>query len=711
MVLDANGQSAAYSPLTIAALPLPLPAAFTFWAAARLFLCLAGTWLWLCELGVSRRAAGFGAVAFAFSISMTAWLGFPQTAVLCQWPWILFAIERLREPDARRRAVALLTMLFFLQPLSGHLETVASFSAFTALWLAVRWAAGDRGWAAPAARAIAERRLLAIGLSAFSLLPQALAIRSSNRLALVEKPFWTPILSASPHRVPWASGPLLTLFPRLLGDKITSRMIPGGPATYPEMALGYFGILGAAAAIFFVRPGRRRRPAEIAFLAPIVFSLGAATGLWPIVEIASHLPGLGHMFPIRFLSWIALAGAAMAAFEADRLAQDLSERRDASVWTFALLAAGILAAALTYRHYRPIYAAAGSLAAERHAFLLAAGMLAAAGIVLAASLRGGRFARMGIPLWTLLAGAELFRQGMRLNPMSEPAAIYPETPLVRFLRTRPGPFRVAGIGAALFPDVGIFAGAEDVRTHDPVERRDYVEFLDATMGYDPAPYFKQIADPNAAALDFLNVRYLVAVPQTRPPSEKWTPVYEGPDGAVFENRNVLPRVRAPERIRVVRRKREGVLLEPAGRAYGQPYRALFEGLDWRREAVVLDDGDSGFRPASGDAGAAVEIRDEEETSNRAAFTARVARGTGNAIVVTSYVSDGGWRVHDETGARIATGRANGPFLALSVPPGEHRLTLDYATPGFRLGFGISLATALGAAAVAAARRARRPVRA
>ena len=708
MALAANGTSSAYFPLTLAALLLPLPAAFTFWAAARLFLCLAGTWLWLVELRVSRPSAYFGAVAFTFSISMTGWLGFPQTAVLCLWPWVLWAIERLRDAEAASRARALLTLLFVLMPLAGHLETVASFSAFTAIWLAGRWVGGDRQNARAIAFGTGAAALTALGLSAFSVLPQALAILDSNRLPIVLNPFWTPILSFRPHWPPWPAGMLAILFPRLFGDRVSAPMIAGGAASFPEMALGYFGIVGAAAAALFLRPGSKRSTAEWALLAAIALGLGAATGCWPIAEIASLPPGLRHMFPVRFLSWVALAGSALAAFELDRLAADLGRRRWAGIQAGIVMAAGILAAPLTYAHFRSLYAAAGALDAERHAYLLAGGTLAAALSVLV--LTGGRakrFAALGIPLWTLIAGAELFRQGARLNRMGDPALLYPATPLVRFLASRSGTFRVAGEGAAMFPDVGIFAGVEDIRTHDPVERHDYVEFLDATCGYTPDAYFKALGDVNARALDFLNVQYLVTLPGRAAPSEKWKSVYAGPDGSVFENSHALERVRAPERVRVVRRIASGFLQEPADRAYGRTYRKLFAGLDWKQEAVVLDDGRGDFHPVSSEAGRSAEVTDYVETTNAASFRARVSEGPGEAVLVTSLVQDGGWRAHDERGT-VPTGRANGPFLALTLPAGDHRVRLAYAPPGLRVGAWISLVSAglvLAMASSAAVRRA------
>ena len=650
MALDANGQSAAYSPLTIAGLLLPLPAAFTLWAAAKLLFALGGTWVWLRELGARPASAYFGGVAFAFSLAMTAWLLFPQAAVLALGPWILFAIERRRDPDVRTRAFALLAAFFFLLPLSGHLETAALVCAFAALWLAARRAFGEREATRGLPLAIGGAAALALGLSAFSLLPQILAILASNRFALTEATFWKPNLSLSPHGLvsPWT--PAALLFPRILGDGIASPLLPVGFVSFPEMAQGHFGILGAVFALLILRPGSPRPPAEKALLVPLIAGLGVASGAWPFAEIEAYVPGLNRILPARFLVWVAISGAALAAFELDRLTRDLATRWRAILWAPAVAGAAALVGIFCAARSHGLFAARGGLESQQRAYLLSALALAAAtAVVLLLGRRPERFATAGAALLVLVLGGELFRQGMRLVPFSDPKDLYPVTPLAAFLRERPGPHRIAGEGLAFFPNVGIFAAQEDVRTHDPVERREYVSWLNVVCGYDPAAYYKSIRDLNASALDALGVRYLVTGPDAASPGEKWTRVYAGRDGAIFENARARP-------------------------------------------LVFADDGS----PA--------EVSDHAETFNSVSFRVRAPRP---AVLVASLVDDGGWRAKDETGRKVALGRASGPFLKILAPEGDHRIRLDYASPGFRTGALVSLVTA-AAASVLLTVRSRRP---
>src|SRR5215471_2770776 len=49
--LAANSQSCAFSPWTLLLFPLPLLAAFTAMGSAKLVVAMAGTWLWMRELG------------------------------------------------------------------------------------------------------------------------------------------------------------------------------------------------------------------------------------------------------------------------------------------------------------------------------------------------------------------------------------------------------------------------------------------------------------------------------------------------------------------------------------------------------------------------------------------------------------------------------------------------------------------------------------
>lgn len=688
--LAANGQSAAFSPLTVLMYPLPLAHGYTLAGAVKLFLCLAGMWLWLRELGVSPPAALFGAVAFSFSLTMTAWILFPLTGVNALWPWALFGIEllRSREPGMASRATRALVVIFALLFLNGHPESAATGAAFVILWLFARLAFRDLPDAARVFPRAALASLVATGLCAFLLLPQIFSILASNRAAFW-KGLWTPILSWAPRAPGWPGALLPLFFPRTFGDRVGSPPIPGAGGAYPEMALGYIGIVGCAVALLILRPGSPRSRSEKALLVPLVFGFGIAAGIWPFPEILSLIPGLPLVLPLRFLSWVALAGAAIAAFELDRLIRDMPGRpRGAVLFPLALSGVLTLAAIAAHRHFRELHRAAGGLASQKEALAMA--LVGLALFSIAILFARGRAAFPLASVLTLLCGAELFQQGARLHSWGNPSDLYPPVPALEFLRSRAGTFRVLGEGAELYPNSNVFAELEEVRVYDPVERRDYVEFLDLTAGYPPDELFKNLRDLNAPVLDFLNVRYLISYSGRTPPAQKWRQVYAGGDASVFENSRVLERVFVPGSTRRIAADSPGFLPAANGmRAFREVWPELARRRDWAGPAnIAVSPAELALWPEGPQPGQ-VTISGYREELNSASFRARNPT-QAPVVLVASLVQDGGWSARDERGQPLPMTRANGPFLALSLPPGEHRVALSYTPPGMRVGGMVTL---------------------
>ena len=679
MALAANGQSGAFSPFTFLMLPLPLAHAFTLAVSVKLLLALLGVWLWLVEMELSRPAALLGAVSFAFSMTMTPWLLFALSGVFCLWPWALFAIERMRADRVSGRPWLLLALVFAGWILAGHPESAVLGACFVGLFVALRLLFRDASLDRRAVGMIAVAGVLAAGIAAFLWLPELLAIRASNRYVLAQAIRESLPVTLAPHAPAWRYGFLTSLFPRVLGDDFTSPKLAGAAASFPEMALGYFGIVAWALALQIWRPDGRRDRRELALLGVLVCGLAIGTGTWPVFDLFLSLPFVKLVLPLRSLSWVSLAGAAIAAFEVDRLRRRAEEGRRSLLLDLVptLLLAGILT--LAFAHFRAAHAASGGLAGEKEALLVSLLALAASGSVLL--IWRGHAGRPTMTLLLVAVGtAELFLQGTRLYRWGSPADVFPPTPLVKFLRSQEPPFRIVGEDAALFPNTNVFAGVESIQTHDAVERRDYVKFLDETCGYDPTPYFKHVRDLDAPVLDFLNVRFLVTANVGRAEDDRWKLVYSGPDGRVFENRRVLPRVFAPGQIRF-----EG----------GPPPSNSLAGMDWSRLAIVRGHPDvSGGRVVLAQ-NLPVEVTGYRESTNRVSFKAFSAGPVEHPILVTSLVDDGGWTASDEKGTRMTTVRANGVFLGLVVEPGPHEIRLDYRPPGLDLG----VLTSLGSIAV------------
>jgi len=697
MPLAGNAQSAAFSPFTLLTLIWPIPEAFLLAASLKLLLAMTGMWLWTRELSASRAASLLAAIAFALSMSFSQWILFPSTAVFCLWPWMLFLIERTRDATRRTRAVAALIVVLAGAALAGHPETLALGVLFAALFILMRWALRDMPDVGVVARSFLGAGLAAAGLTAFLLVPTAMAIRASNRMVLAELPHWSDVFSLAPHGARWR-GIATAFFPRSVGDLIHTPQLLGVTGAFPEMALGYFGLPAWAAALLFLRPGSPRSRASWALVALLVCGLGVAVALWPFAEIFGAIPAVRHVFPLRFYSWIALAGPTLAALEVDRYAKDRARDPRAAWASVAAPLALAAAAILWFLHLRPEWTSPDALGYQRRQVVIAVGLtVATAGLSLVAGPRREAYA---IGLAVLCAG-DLLNQ-WRSHYQSFPRdLLYPETPLVRHLRGLPRPFRTAAAGTALFPNTNVFVGVEDIRTHDAMERRDYVAFLDATAGFPPGDYFKRLGNPQSPSLDFLNVRAFVVQKGGAPPGGRWRRTYSGEDGDVYENAAVLPRAFVPERVRLVA---SGAVKEPltdANAAFGPAFAEIAANRDFRATAWVLSE-------RAGDApGGDAAITAYRETTNGVSFDADVAEGP-DAWVVLSIVQDGGWSAEHGRGLSLPVFRANGPFLALRLPPGKTSVHLRYSPPGFRAGVWISTSTLVVlTAAVVRRRRLRR----
>jgi hypothetical protein len=316
----------------------------------------------------------------------------------------------------------------------------------------------------------------------------------------------------------------------------------------------------------------------------------------------------------------------------------------------AVAAALAAFAIVTFLRFREAHSRTGSLAPQARA--LAVALLALA--VFSASTLLIRRVQWKWPLFrpglaaalAFVCAAELFYQGRRLYRYRQFEQTPADSPLLSALRRQPDPFRVLGDDYLLYPNTNVLARLEEVRTHDPVERREYVALLDAAAGYPPADYFKQVRDVNAPIFDFLNVRYFIGRPGTEPPGAKWRKLYAGPEGTLFENTKALPRVTA----------------DPAA-----------------------------------------EIDDYVERTNSISF--RVRAGGGPTRLRLSVLQDGGWKASSD-GVPIRTSRAHGPFLALEVPKGDHTIRLRYLSPGFAPGSAVTAGT-IAILGIAAFRRGRR----
>jgi hypothetical protein len=730
--LLASAQSSALSPLRILGLPLSLGHAMTFEAAMKILIALTFMFLWCRRRGYSELASATGAVAFAFSTFLIVWLHFPIATTACLVPAVFYFIdllaERITYPRFVGAAIVWTCMLF-----GGHPETVSHTFFMAALyvgWVVVverrvgsrRSAVGsgeDDGVArspllvaapddelrghrqqatsniaiattdetrADSAASTADRRpptadstkrpptadsflatlTLAIavaGLLATPLLgPFAEAVTKSKRYQDLKA---NPIEAEVPFS-DWASAKLLVQ-PQFFGELPYEGW---GPA-HAESISGFAGTLGLAAWFALLAHVIRRR----AWRSPEAFFVIATLF---VVAIILSWPGVREVFHLffqlaanaRMRLFLVLLLAVQSAAAIDLL------RRDRKSLLIGVGCAGALMI-LTY--------ATTHLEVAYHDEVALQSLLPGFGILLLAMIAALVY-RRHVPALLLLAAVtgELFETGRDWNPIVSNEWMYPKTPLLRALDEAAAetkePFRIVANGPAFFPNVSAVYGYEDIRAHDPMANGRYIGLLSLIIDYDAANYFAEWNEWERRLVDYLNVRYVLTTPGgTLPP--RFMLRYEGPDGRLFENTEVLPRFFAARN--VILEFRDEPFFRQLKQTEGWAHTAFLENLTIEAEPQR----DDFFKPRPEDAPmATTAIRSATPTDYH--LHIKAPRWT---LIVSSVPWWPGWKV-ERNGARIEPVRVNGGFLGFSVPPGELDVRVWYDPWSFRLSAIVALVT-------------------
>lgn len=664
--LLANGQSSAMSPLRLLALPLPLGYAMTAEAAMKLLIALTSMFL-LLRRRYDELPAAIGAISFAFCTFVSTWLHFPIVTVAVWLPAAFLAIDLLMERCTYPRFV-FATVVWTAMLYGGHPETVTHvtfFGGLFALWIAFVERPVSRRQAIRALAITAAAIFVAALLAAPFIATFAETVKKSRRFQELqvhanEEPPFSDFPSA-----------IATFEPNFYGHAPFEK--PSGPAT-AESITGFAGVLGIASwfALLFRAIAQRRFRTREFFL--VVFAL-VATGIvfnWPVISAGFH-------FVFRFaanarlrllLCWVA---AAMTAAAID------AARRERSV-PFLL---GVLTTAAIL--LRLMLTVPFANAAARDTAMIAIFPSILVLVVSVLFVLGAR----GRHIATMLAGlaiiAELWAASDGWNPVLPVKAMYPTTPLIAKLQQlqaaapHNAPFRVVGIGAALFPNAQAMYGFADIRTHDPMANGRYLGVLRLLTNLETDQYFAKWKVVDTPLLNYLNVRYLIG-DRTLDPADhqRYRLVYTGRDGRIFENLGVKPRFFAAH----------DIVLDFDHNRFA---RTLTQ-HDFSKETVV------NLLPVSSDrmrqdlvapkSDPTVQIVEAADT----AFHLRI-RSNRYALIVSSQTWWPGWRV-SANGQRIAPQPVNGAFLGFVIPPGDWNVCVDYFPVSFYGGLAAAIVTML-----------------
>jgi hypothetical protein len=610
----------------------------TFWAGL-------GFYLFLRRLGHRAVGAWAGAVAFSLSDLFVTHLGNLNLNATASWlGWLLLALEGARRRSSWRAAGSA-GLVLGLAALAGHGQIWLYLVLAGAVWAVVSTVLMRRPFPL-AVMAIAT--VLAVGLAAVLLVPSYELLSQTARARFS----WE---ESSRYALPL---PALTgiLWPDLWGRGPFFR------ASWERVEVGYAGavtlVLALAALIGPWAFGRSAQSEDRPPLQPSL-SLGVAlliTGFGlalgrdlPFYRALTHLPGFQSMrAPARFV-FIADAGLAILASYALTSLHKL-RRALAAAAILGLIGLGALAAwAPVPLTERAVWGGAGIAAA-----IIAAGLLSAT---------ARRLPHVAALVLALLVSVELIAGGctLEVDPVDPTADFFALPDVLTYLKRDPGFFRI-DVAGGWPPDAALVHELYDMwGVYNPLTPASY------------AAYRWSIGARGDPLYDLLGVKYIVAPKGDPPGDERLIPVYDSsPSVDVYLNSGALPRV-------LLIHQAESA--ETFQEAWAFVHRPEFAP---DREIVV-----EGGPPLSADpSGEPAHLALAAYDLHRVEVEVTTPQ-TGYLLLSDTWYP--GWRAQvDDVAAPLY--RADAAFRAVLVPPGEHRIRLDFRPFSWYIGLAVSVVT-------------------
>jgi hypothetical protein len=537
-----NGQSAVFYPETwLHYLMDPLHA--LGWATT-LMLFIAGslTYAFLRTIGLAPIASTVGAVTFMLNGFFVGWLCFPTMRSVPAWlPLMLLGFERAVR-SGRGRWLLLVALGTGMQFLAGHLHASLLILIIFAAYAGARltWRAGERDRLRIAGLTVGA---LALGtmIAAAQLAPSFEMAGLSSRTAGQSYQALIQNALAPPQA-------LLGLMPDIFGSPADQNHWGAELNTwwgrtyrsYSETSW-YFGLgpLILALAGLALRPRRQ----SWFWLGVAVFGGLLAFGTWANWPLFLLIPGYSQLSGIgRAVLLTCVGGSVLAALGAQALLDGTGLRRDpvrtVSAVAGALLVIGLIAGMSVWIFTGQLESAGlmvGSYTLMQVARFCVVLVLSAVVIIWAASARSSLAWLAVIGVITL----DLALVFAKFTPEGPTEYLDVKPAIIDAMDMSDGPWRVCSIGPDFLnrvsPNTGMLLGLEEAQGSDSLVWAPYQRLLNEIS---TDKYGLPQIDPDADALDWMNVKYLITPLDIE--RDRWQRVtrYET---NVYVNEDVLPR--------------------------------------------------------------------------------------------------------------------------------------------------------------------------
>ncbi len=680
--------------------------------------------------GHIRSIGTFSAIAAIFSTWIIVWImiGHSTKPVsMATLPWILLALERLRERFSFGNLFLLILPLIVLVT-ATHPQMMFYIGCGTALYMIVELVARvitNQGWmnVLKAGGGLALAAVIALGTHADMFLATREYTAESTRgsAPLVQSATNTVDQSGGndyEYATNWSFSPdemMTFLIPNYYGFGNTEIKAPGstkeqrtnlywGQMPFTDAA-HYMGI-GVLLLAFIGAWSYRKDPFVIFLIVLALFSLLLSFGKnAPILYdiFYNHVPAFNKFrapnialclleFAVPVLAGYGLAsvfawgsnasaatkkngliagGASLAVFAVMFLyASDSADYKQAVNDAVVAKQGGKAGERVSEQFLDVVYDEMNGDAMASGLILVAFGGL----IVLVA--RGTVKPNVAIGLFLLLLIVDLWRVDKRpYEPKkgSPEKNVFVRTDVVDFVKADPGVFRIVDLSDSRTPNWWAYHFVENVHGYSSAKLRVYQDMLDIAApgpGREPVPGNSMILNP--FLWNMLNVKYIVAS----------QPIYQGVEPAfrsqstgqlVYKNDAVLPRAWFVSSVNIESNKR--ALLEK-----------LRDGSFDARTTAFVEEDFAGRTGLGADSAATARVTGKGNQHLTLATTS-----SARQLLVASEVFYDEWHAYVD-GVEVPIVKTNFLLRGVVVPPGNHTVEFRYASPAFEQGRTISMAS-------------------
>ena len=614
---------------------------------------------------VTSKAAIFaGSVIFALSGLMTTWVEFGTSVWAMSFVPILFHCLDQFLVKNRTGYLTIFSLSLTSQILAGNVQVDIYSVLLVASYVIILRISQPKTVSYKKLIIAGLSALIGIGMASFQLLPTMEYFSSSIRSAenFVQN-FNYGLINLNEMIRVWAAD--------FLGNPVTQNYF--GRLDYHEMS-PFLGTLTLPLIFPLMLRRFRASPISAYFLSVFIFSvLMVISNPLTRFVFSQPLPLLTYSYASRLLFVTSFSAAALMSLGLEQL----SKHQKYLVWVrnFSLILLFVTIGAIVISENK-----AHQLVSMRNSLLP---------VIFLSFLIVSSFFKIinRQVLIFMLVGIIAFDLGRyfnKHNPFVPPNIIFPDTPIITYLKSQNEPGRIAREMGPLFPpNSWVQYHLESIEGYDPLQLLDYSRFFRviAKDKYnDEVGRFSQIINKASAPyLDALNVRYFLAVsPKTDEKasaltsqliSQGFLKAFEDGSVVIYQNPNALKRAYFIHKLIFVADKSEmgrildGPEFDPTSQAIiiGEP----FDISNTKTEVLSMSHGDN-------EVGIGV-------------------KADGESFLVLADTYDSGWKSYIN-GQISKVYQVNGALRGVRVPAGDSRVVFKYEPDSFKNGILISFSS-------------------